>query len=410
MQKTQKSDGPRRPPIRAAEMCPLHAQGNKPLSHRSSQRAEALRQLRELWFSDEAEQPDRPDTPRGTEQPSPRHVTAPACNGHGPADVSCAPQQSSRTSAHSSAPMHDLEASTCNGTSSHEQPSHSSRGKAGEHAADLDRHGSASPVLSRHQTGMDHGEGPSNTSAFSDRHLHAIGPELEAKSNGESKGYEQPGHDRDGSQFLPLRAQGGHPGVLPRDDSTQPQQNGRAAGPQRAQRKLHEEVHEPPPVSLDAACVSSGFAASALAKASRLPSSLDRTEQLLGHVEGGADSALQALKTTASQAGEPAWVTGFRHDMARALGTPFSPPGVQSSNSAEHSTAGVSRAAGTANVHFKHSVQNGGFASGEEEELSWMSSPGSTPIRGSGARLSMCLIACMPLSIPTTSAAVCGKL
>ena len=68
-------------------------QGERPLSHRSSQRAEALRQLRELWLSDEAEQPGTPDLPSASEAPSPLHAAADSCNSHSRASPSAQLEQ-----------------------------------------------------------------------------------------------------------------------------------------------------------------------------------------------------------------------------------------------------------------------------------------------------------------------------
>ena len=59
-------------------VCP---QGSRPPSHQSSQRADALRQLQELWLSDEAEQQPLPDSSHGQKAPYPQHAPACHCNG-----------------------------------------------------------------------------------------------------------------------------------------------------------------------------------------------------------------------------------------------------------------------------------------------------------------------------------------
>ena len=74
-----------------------------------------------------------------------------------------------------------------------------------------------------------------------------------------------------------------------------------------------------------------------------------------------------------SRAEEPAWITGFRSDIGRAVKTPFLHPDAQSSP-AERNTPAVSPAAGAANTHYKHSQQNGG-AESNEEDPSRMSTP-----------------------------------
>ena len=372
----------------------LHAQGVRPLSHRSSQRAEALRQLRELWFSDEAEQPGTPDLPRGIEQPSPLHVAALACNGH--AAVNCAPQQSSSTD--SSAPKHAAasEANACNGShhiSPDEQRSNASRGTTVEPGAALNEHGSASPVSMGQQKEGNHDKNLRIGSASSVRHKQGASPEPEANSNGDSTACGQPGYETGGSRLPPHGAQGGHPGDSPGTDSPKPQPNGDAAAPQRTQRELHGEVSEPLPLSVGAARSSGDMAAPA--NASRLHDTLDGGEQLPGHRECSADSAVQAPNQAACQAGEPAWVTGFRQDMRRALRTPFRDPGMQPSRSAERSSAGVSPAAGTANVLFSHDLHKAYVESSQEEELSRMSSPVSTAIKTAGAVSYVYLAVCM---------------
>ena len=360
----------------------LHAQGDRPLSHRSSQRAEALRQLRELWFSDEAEQPGTPDLPRGTELPSPLHAAARICHGH--ADASSAPQRPN--SAESPAPEHAAaaEGSACNDSdnmSPHQQPRQVSGSASGLHAAACEEHRSASTLASGDERRANRKLDLSSGVDVSDTRKDESNTQHDAESNGNRQDTERPGHERYESPSSSPGAQDSHPGDLPRDDRPQPQQESRDVSTQRADCELQGSTEESLPVSVGAARVSSD--AVAQANAVCLARSLEGTTQLPRHVESSASDSSEVPTKAVGRRGEPAWVTGFRSDMGRALETPFLHPGPQPSRSAQ-STPGVSPAAAAAGAaRHKLSWQNG-WAETDGKVPSGPSSPWKTPLKASG--------------------------
>lgn len=248
----------------------------------------------------------------------------------------------------------------------------------GVHAAALDERRRAPPYLSGDEKGEGVGRDLSSGTNCSDRHARGASTEHEPVSNNDCN---QAGHDRYVPQPPPSRAQNGHLGGLPTDDTAQLQQHSYVTAPQRTQRETQGKADEPLPLSVSAQRVSSDPAA--LAGAPRLPGSLGRTGQLPKHEEVTTGSDLKAPTKATSQAGEPAWVTGFRTDIGRAMETPFLHSGTRPSQSAQ-STAGVSPASGMATAPYNLSLPKG-WAEKGEEMLSKMSSPGSTPTRASGA-------------------------
>ena len=160
----------------------LLAQGDRPLSHRSSQRAEALRQLQELWLSDEAEQPGTPDLPRGSDPPSLLHAAAAACNGH--AHGSSRSLSEPPTQAHAA----DDTASTWHGhadESPSQQTSQDIQGRSDEQEAAV-------------QSGIQDvdSQGKSKEAKSSRKQLDGASSQHEGMSNGDGNGSEQPGHER----------------------------------------------------------------------------------------------------------------------------------------------------------------------------------------------------------------------
>ena len=161
--------------------------------------------------------------------------------------------------------------------------------------------------------------------------------------------------------------------------STQLQQDSRDVPSLQAERALQGSAEESLPLSMGAARVSSDAVAQTTALA--LPSALEGTGQLPKHEETSADSSCEASARAVSQPGEPAWVTGFRSDMGRAMETPFLHPGQQPSHSAQ-STPGVSP---SAYARQRLSSRNG-WAETDEKVLSTASSPWNTPYKASGAQ------------------------
>ena len=249
---------------------------------------------------------------------------------------------------------------------------------SGAHAAALDAGRRASPYLSRDEEGEGVRRDLSSDTNLSNSHWHGASTEHVTISNSDSN---QRGHDTASSLPPSSRAQNGHLGDSPTDDSAQMQEDSCVPAPQRKQREVQSKADEPLPMSVSAQRMSSNPAA--LAGAPQLPGSPGRTGQPPKHEEGSAGSALKPPAKAVSQAGEPAWVTGFRSDIGRAVETPFLHPGLQPSRPAP-STLGVSPALRGTRAPYSLSLHEGWAGKGEEV-LSRISSSGSTPTRASGA-------------------------
>jgi len=299
----------------------LLAQGDRPLSHRSSQRAEALRQLRELWLSDEAEQPGTPELPRGSDPPSLLHAAAAACNGH--ARDSSRSLSEPPTQAHAAGNT----ASTWHGhadKSPSQQTSQDSQSRSDEQAAAV-----------RSGIQDEDSQGKSNESELSRKHLDGASSQHEDISNGDGdgNGIEQPGHERQkhidissaeeqgyaddsSSAEMPRLQQDSHvqapkhiqhelqgeAGDSSVGMSAQPQQNDQCWSLWYRERETESGVKSLP-VSVSAACVSSNLAA--LATGNTMPNLAQQTVRQLHEREEAsaqADNADEPLPVSSGAA------------------------------------------------------------------------------------------------------------
>lgn len=316
-------------------------QGERPLSHRSSQRADALRQLRELWLSEEeAEQPGTPDLPRGSEAPCLLHAAATACNGH---------------SSHISPPH---------------APSQLQKYQLHQHAAASLKPGA------NHLGSCKAWEGASSqTLALSNgvlesaRHAGSTGSQQQAACNGDSQpsmGDRQEGHAlkpigfldrRQPAQIFASLAEASDAKLsswqhLHRAAKPDPTAASKSAGvhtptqrhlansesAQDQQGNTEDAPAEALPVSVAARTASDDK--DVPAKRARLPDLAERSaRQLHTPPDSSASSASEIILSEPDEAYEPAWVSGFRGDMRLAIRTPIVHP-------PEHSTPGASPAVG----------------------------------------------------------------
>ena len=299
----------------------LLAKGDRPLSHRSSQRAEALRQLRELWLSDEAEQPGTPDLPRGSDPPSLLHAAAAACNGHAhdsSRSLSEPPKQ-----AHAAGNTNT--ASTWHGhadKSPSQRTRQDSQGRSDEQAAAV-------------QSGIQNedSQGKSNEPKSSRKHLDGASSQHAGMSTGDGNGSEQPGHERQKAADISSAEEQGYAGDSPRAEITQQQQDSRVQAPKHTQHELQgkagdssvgmsaqlqqndrcwslwyreretESGDESLPVSVRAACVSSNL--TALATGDTMPNLAEQTVRQLHEREEAsaqADNADEPLPVSTGAA------------------------------------------------------------------------------------------------------------
>ena len=301
-------------------------QGERPLSHRSSQRAEALRQLRELWLSDEAEQPGTPDLPSASEAPSPLHAAADSCNTHAHASPSAQLEQPENRKAEDQQgrrPFLPSRAQEAGSPGSHEE----------------DRSSSSSSVVAskiRHLNEASSGDG-------------AVSPQGHAQSIAAGTG---------------RNLEGGHQGEsMPASTQMQQLPNGPAEPLQSSQGPQHEDraasaAAEALPVSSPAARASSGDTPR-LTDRNAMSAALE--SQLAERLKGSASCDSRAVlggQVRAARTGEPAWVAGFRDDISQAMDTSFVHPAAQLGNTPEHSSPGESPVRASHDVHQKLSFQD----------------------------------------------------
>ena len=300
-------------------------QGERPLSHRSSQRAEALRQLRELWLSDEAEQPGTPDLPSASEAPSPLHAAADSCNTHAHASPSAQLEQPENRKAEDQQDRRPFLPSRAQET-----------GSLGNH--EEDRSSSTSVVASKimHLNEASSGDGP-------------VSPQ---------------GHAQSIAAGMDRNLEGGHQGEsMPASTRMQQLPNGQAEPLQSSKGPQHEDMAasaaaEALPVSLPAARASSGDIPR-LTDRNAMSAALE--SQLSQRLKGSASCDSRAVpggQARAARTGEPAWVAGFRDDISQAVDTPFMHPAAQLGNPSEYSSPGESPVRASHDVYQKLSFQD----------------------------------------------------
>ena len=356
-------------------------QGSRPPSHQSSQRADALRQLQELWLSDEAEQQPLPDASQGQKAPSPQQAPARHCNGvstlslpapqcdmNGHSVISFPEQQEARGR------TDDLKQHLA----AHGEDGHPATGSAQErsrqHASDAPRailssqgHDSASSQQDRQCSGdrldsagrsnRQHRDTPLNAE-FVAPPLHPSMTDLARKphwkqgqeegstarrmpeASSRASGREQAAQIKrspagNGQQLQPdlqpaqaaedlcsHSSSDGSSVHRPSEDAKLPvhgtAQQGHGDAEDAAPRDL--------PVSVGAARVSDDGTAPASPgpmPAAAQPESTKEQPPALSQSSVGSSSAGQTKPGVPRQAPEPAWVSGFRGDMGLAMSTPF---------------------------------------------------------------------------------------
>ena len=356
-------------------------QESRPPSHQSSQRADALRQLQELWLSDEAEQQLLPDSSQGRKSPAPQQAHASQRNG---ASSLSSPAQQFDMNGHSSSPSPEQQGRGRNGDLKQHLAAHrkqenglsavgSAQERSRQHASDAfgailssqghDSAGSWQDGLrsgdrlgSAERSDMQRRDTPLNAEPVA-RRLHpsmtdlaqevhrkqgqkegrASGRMLGALRASDSEHGEQPeGHPAGDAQQL-------QPGLQPAQVAEDALPGGTSDGrsvhwPSKnavlpvhatAQQVHGDAEHAAPrdlPVSIGAARVSDdGATSTSPCHMPAVTQSRSTAVQppALSQSSVGSSSAGQAERGVPGQATEPAWVSGFRGDMGLAMSTPF---------------------------------------------------------------------------------------
>ena len=355
-------------------------QGSRPPSHQSSQRADALRQLQELWLSDDAEQQLLPDSSQVPKAPAPQQ--APVSQRDGVSSPSL-PAQQCDMNGHSSAP-------------SPEQLNHGGTGDlkqhlagrwkqenglpAGDSAQERSRpHASDGPGANLSSQGLDSVSSRQGRKRNGDtlrsaersnlrpreallnaehvaRPLHPSMRDLVevphwkhqqkegSAARGMTEASQAPGSEQGAqTEGSPAgNAQQMQPGSQPAQAAEDPLSGGSSDGSSvhwpseaavppvqvTAQHGHGIAEHAAPrslPVSIGAVRVSDDGAA--LTSPGHLPAaaqSKSTTVQPPSHSQSSVGSSgMQASHGMPRQAPEPAWISGFRGDMGLAMSTPF---------------------------------------------------------------------------------------
>ena len=345
-------------------------QGSRPPSHQSSQRADALRQLQELWLSDEAEQQPLPDSSQGQKAPSPQQAPASRCNGVSALSL---PALQCYINGHSATSSPEQQEHGRNDDLKEHLPAqqengHPAAGSAQErsrkHASDATRaipsshgHDSASSQQDRQSSGdslrstersdvqhrrkpllaepvaqplhpsmTDLVQGPHRKQSKEEGSAARQMPEV-SQASGSEQGSQQVGSPvgnvRPGCSLQPPQvAEGALPGSSSNSSSVcRPSEDAVPLVHATAQQGPGDAEHAAPrdlPVSVGAARVSDDVAAPTS------PGHMPAAAQPPAVSQSSAgSSAGQAEPGVPQQAPEPAWVSGFRGDMGLAMSTPF---------------------------------------------------------------------------------------